>query len=367
MRRSRPSFLFVIALASVACHPGFAQEKQPLAEDVFKNIQVMKGIPVNQFMDTMGFFAAALGLNCTGCHVAESLTDWDQFGKDIPRKNTSRRMIRMVETINKTQFGGRRAITCWSCHRGTQAPQVVPSLMEQYSIPPEDANAIEIAPDGPTEPTATQILDRYIQESGGASRLAQLTSLVAKGTIEGYDTYQAKVPVEIYGKAPAQRTMIWHTQNGDSAKPLRLMPMSAGAELDGGKFDAAILFPGGIKNALTQWRTGFPVTSIEEKSVNVIQGAGAGGTRFKLYFDVQTGFLTRHVRYTDTLVGMVPTQVDYGDYREVAGVKLPFEIIITWTNGRSVIHLTEVQPNAAIDASRFNKPPAATVKSVRRQ
>jgi hypothetical protein len=40
-----------------------------MAEDVFKNIQVLKGIPANQFMDTMGFFSAALGLNCTGCHV----------------------------------------------------------------------------------------------------------------------------------------------------------------------------------------------------------------------------------------------------------------------------------------------------------
>ena len=233
------------------------QEKPLMVEDVFKNVQVLKGIPVNQFMDTMGFFSAALGLNCTSCHVAESLQDWDKFAEDIPRKRTARNMIRMVQAINQAQFGGRRAITCWSCHRGNQAPQVVPSLMEQYNVPPEDANAIEIAPDGPSEPTAEQILDKYLQALGGTQRLAGLTSFAAKGTAEGYDTYHVKVPLELYANSPSQRTMITHTQNGDSTtvfdgrsgwiagvdRPVRLLPMLPGAELDGGKFDADSRLP----------------------------------------------------------------------------------------------------------------------------
>src|SRR5215510_15329444 len=159
-------------LVLLAASFAMAQEKQPMAEEVFKNIQVMKGIPVNEFMDTMGFFAAALGLNCTGCHVAESLQDWSKFADDVARKRTARNMIRMVDTINKTQFGGRRVLTCWSCHRGTQVPEVVPSLAVQYEIPDEDPNALEIVPDGPKEPTADQILDKYIAAVGGAQRLA---------------------------------------------------------------------------------------------------------------------------------------------------------------------------------------------------
>ena len=115
-------------------------ETPQLAEEVFNNVQVMKGIPVNQFMDTMVFFSAALGLNCTDCHVAESLHDLSKFAEDVPRKRMARAMIRMVEAMNKTNFGGRRALTCYTCHRGTQVPEVIPSLMEQYSVPPEDAN-----------------------------------------------------------------------------------------------------------------------------------------------------------------------------------------------------------------------------------
>jgi hypothetical protein len=281
-----------------------------------------------------------------------------------------------VDAMNKSNFGGRRALTCYTCHRGTQAPEVIPSLMEQYSVPPDDANRIEIVPDGPTEPSADQILNKYIEALGGQRALAAVTSFAAKGSIEGYDTYHVKVPVEIYAKTRNQRIMISHTQNGDSTtvfdgqkgwiaavdKPLPLLALLPGAELDAAALDAALCFPGGIKQALSQWRVGFPVTTIDDQEVNILQGTGAGGSRFKLYFNAKTGLLARHVRYADTPVGMVPTQVDYADYRDVAGVKLPFKIVITWTDGQSNILLTDVQPNVPLDAARFAKPAPAVVK-----
>ncbi len=367
--------VFFLAVPRAAAQPA-AGEKPPLSDQVFKNVQVMKGIPVNQFMDTMGFFSAALGLNCTGCHVAESLQDLDKFAEDIPRKRMARTMIRMVDAMNRTNFGGRRALTCYTCHRGSSVPEVIPSLMEQYNVAPEDANRIEIVPDGPREPTAAQLLDKFVEALGGRQRLAALTSFLAKGTIEGYDTYHVKVPMEIYAKAPNQRTMIAHTQNGDSTtvfdgrsgwiasadRPLPLLALLPGAELDAARLDAALCFPGGIREALNDWRAGFPPTAIDDQEVNIIQGTGAGGARFKLYFNAKTGLLARQVRYADTPVGMVPTQVDYSDYREVAGIKMPFHMVITWTDGQSNIELADFQPNVAIDPARFAKPAPAVVK-----
>src|SRR6266852_1278334 len=121
-----------------------AQQKPLMAEDVFKNVQVLKGIPVNQFMETMGFFSASLGLNCTYCHVTESLANWEKFAEDVPLKRTARRMILMVNAVNKDNFQGRRVVTCYSCHHGGQRPKVIPSLAEQYSTPEEDPNEVEI-------------------------------------------------------------------------------------------------------------------------------------------------------------------------------------------------------------------------------
>ncbi len=100
-----------------------AAEKPLLAEQVFKNIQVLKGIPVNEFMDTMGFFAASLGLNCVFCHTAESLEDWSHFADDVPRKRAARGMIAMVNNLNKNNFGGRREVTCYTCHHGNERPE----------------------------------------------------------------------------------------------------------------------------------------------------------------------------------------------------------------------------------------------------
>ena len=77
-----------------------------MSEDVFKNVQILKGIPVDEFMDTMGMFAAALSLNCVDCHTSESVGSWDHFADETPLKRTARRMMLMVNTINKDNFGG---------------------------------------------------------------------------------------------------------------------------------------------------------------------------------------------------------------------------------------------------------------------
>jgi len=213
-----------------------------------------------------------------------------------------------------------------------------------------------------------QILDKYIAAIGGAPALAKLTSFTAKGTYEGYETLSEKVPVDIFAKAPNQLTTVVHTQNGDSVstydgtrgwiaaadKLMRVLPL-AGGDLEGAKMDALLAFPAPIKQEF-QWRTGFPSVRVDDRPVQVIQNAARGDAGAKLYFDSQSGLLVRQVRYVDTAVGVIPTRIDYSDYRDVAGVKVPFRRVVTWTDGRSTIELSDVQPNARIDAARFAEP-----------
>jgi len=350
-----------------------AQQKPLMAEDVFKNVQVLKGIPVNQFMETMGFFSAALGYNCTNCHGNEVLGNWAKYADDTPVKRTARRMVQNVNTINKTLFGGREAVTCYTCHRGSPTPKIVPSLVDQYSEPPpDDPNEVEISPRKVTGPSADDILNRYIQAIGGAQRVGALTSWTGKGSYEGFDSYHGKVPVDVYAKSTGERSVIAHTQNGDSVtaydgrnawimgpdKPVSVLQLVPGGDLDGVKLDSALAFPGGLKQALTDWRTGFPTTTIDDKPVDVVQ-AMLNGSRVKFFFDKQTGLLTRILRYSKTIVGPVPIEIDYSDYREVAGAKIPFQWRLTWTDGQSMYALDDVQPNVAIDPAKFAKPLAA--------
>lgn len=348
-------------------------QKPQMADQIFKNVQVLKGLSVNEFMGTMGFFSAALGLNCTDCHTAESTSDWQKFAEDTPLKQTARKMILMMNVINKTNFGGARQVTCYSCHRGTDRPEVIPSLAEQYGTPPPgDPDKVEILGQASRGPSAEQILDKYILALGGQQQLDKITSFIAKGTYEGYDTDFEKVPVEVFARTPSQRTTVAHTLIGDSTttydgqngwvaaidKPVPLLALT-GEELDGAKVDANLLFPAQIRRVFTKWRAGFPPATIDDRPVQVIEGTTAAGSRVKFYFDEASGLLVRQVRYTSTPVGIIPTHVEYTDYRQVLGVKMPFQWTLTWTNGRAITKLTEIQPNVNIDASKFAKPAPA--------
>jgi hypothetical protein len=344
-----------------------------MADDVFKNIQVLRGLTVEQFMGTMGFMASSLSMNCSECHDA---FDAASYALDNPRKQMARRMILMVDALNKANFPGKREVTCYSCHRGESRPKITPSLVEQYSAPPDDdPNEVEPpATPNPNAPTADQIFDRYIEALGGAQRLAALTSFVARGTYAGFDTTGGEVPVDIYAKAPNQRSTVVHLPSGDSIRTFdgtnawntsagTLMPVEvvalSGGEYEGAKLDAALSFPGQIKQLFQNWRSGFPSTAIEGRAVDVVQGMQADNTPVKFYFDKQSGLLLRQVRYADTPIGLNPIQIDYEDYRVVSGVRMPFKVTVTWTDGRSIFALNEMRANAAVDAGRFAKPSAA--------
>ena len=362
----------IVCLLTAALMAGQAvtSDKPLMAEEVFKNVQVLKGIPVDQFMGTMGFFAAALGMNCTDCHVDESGGNWAKYADDNDLKRTARRMMQMVSAINKGSFGGRQVVTCNTCHRGTRRPNVMPSLAALYATPPPDepGDPFEQAPG---QPPADQVLDKYIRAVGGAERLAARTSFVAKGAYLGFDD-AAKNPMEIFAKAPGQRTTIVHTPNGDSTttydgragwiaapeteKPMPLFPLS-GQELDGVKLEAELFFPARIKQALTNWRVGPPAT-IGDREVQLVQGTSAGGATATLCFDSESGLLVRLVRFSESPVGRLVSQVDYADYRDVSGVRMPFRWTVTWLDGRSIFELSDVQPNVPIDNAKFARPTA---------
>ena len=348
-------------------------DTQPMAEQVFTNVQVLKGIPVSEFMGTMGFFAASLGLNCVFCHVPESLQDWKKFAVDVPRKRIARNMIRMVNSINKDNFGGRPVLTCYSCHHGNERPKAIPSLAQQYGVPDEDPNEIEVPPQAVPGPSAEQILDKFIAAAGGAS--SNHTSFHIQGTYEGYETYHQQVPFELWVKAPAKMATIVHTQNGDSAtvydghegwiaspnNPVLLLPLAPGAETDGARLDAQLFFPAQITQALRGWRSGFPQTSVADEDVQVISASAPNGTRVKLFFDLKSGLLVRQLRYSGTIVGTNPYQIDYADYRGLNGQKLPYQWTITWTDGQSIWRVQQIQADLAIPDSRFGKPAPAVL------
>ena len=302
-------------------------QRPPMAGEVFKNVQILKGIPVDQFMSTMGFFSASLALNCSDCHVEKSGSDWARYADETPRKQMARKMMLMVNSINTTSFGGRQVVTCNTCHRGNPRPNITPNLDQLYgSVMGEEP--LEPIQQASGQPPADQILDRYLQAIGGPQRVAALTSFTAKGNYMAYDDVE-KNPLEMYARAPGQRTIISHSHAGDitwtvdgrsawvaapvTDKPVPVLDIT-GQDLDGVKLESEVLFPARIKQALTNWRTGFPAT-IDDREANIVQGTTANGGTATLCFDAETGLLIRLVRFANSPVGHLVTRVDYSDYR----------------------------------------------------
>jgi hypothetical protein len=347
-----------------------AAAKPLMSDQFFKNVQVLKGIPVDQFLGTMGFIAASLSVNCTECHQAAGRGLIRDYAADTPKKQKARQMMIMVKTLNQANFGGAHRVTCWTCHRSDTQPAETPSLMVQNgAVPDRDPNDIEVPDEPIPSPTADQILDKYIQALGGAERLAGVTSLSGKGTYSGFDTNLDKVPVEIYAKFPGQSTTIVHRsekaenittydgRNAWIAMTNTILPVKSltGGELDGAQLDAEMFFPAGIKKYLHDWRVGFPPTTVNDQLVQVIQATAPGGSRVKLFFDTKSGLLLRVARFADTALGFNPSQMDYSDYRDLAGVKVPFHWTLTWTDGRSDFDMTEIRPNVPMDAAQFGE------------
>ena len=356
--------LIGIRAAGQAPAPPGGPEKVPMTDDVFKNVEILRGIPVDTFFETMGMFASAMGNDCTFCHVSNAYFDKTAFAEATPRIRRARQMLTMMNALNAQYFGGRTRVTCFTCHGGSQVPRSEPDLALQYGAPLEDPNAREF----PVDPrvSADEIFDKYLQALGGTERLAKFSSFSARGTYAGFDTAFAKVPVELFAKAPNQQTMIVRQVNGISTRtfdgrnawmagpdtPLPLLTLTEG-NLDRARLEGIVAFPTGIRQAFPRWRVGR--TAIDDREVRVVQGIGAAQALANFYFD-DAGLLVRLVRWTRTPAGFVPTQVDYADYRDVAGVKMPFRRTVSQTYMQMNVELTDVQPNVSIDAARFARP-----------
>jgi photosynthetic reaction center cytochrome c subunit len=359
--------VWLLSVVLVATPAQDVARGEMLSEEYFENVTVLTGLTVDQFMGTMGVFSAALGLSCENCHTASS-DNWALYAQETPFKETARRMVRMMADINERNFGGRQVVTCFTCHRGsTGRPLVVPSLDLLYGAPPPEELDVLVPPAFPGGPTVDEILDQYIEAVGGAQAAAAMISYVATGTYSGYGPEGTPRPVEIYARAPNQKTIVIRepgagdnttTFSGSAAwhsAPFRPYDILAlhDAELESARAETELTFPVNIKQVLTGMRTSDDF--IDGRVLKVVQGF-KGAAIVTMYFDDETGLMTRLVRSTPSPVGRLPVRIDYSDYRAVGGLMMPFKWTTTWLDGRSNFELSDAQPNVAIDPAMFARP-----------
>jgi hypothetical protein len=212
-------------------------------------------------------------------------------------------------------------------------------------------------------PTAEEILDRYVKAIGGMPALEKITTRTRKGTVE---VGGVQGTFELYEAAPNKALLI-----GTLPPPLGSVQQAfdgtAGwVKNQSGTFD---MRGEGLEQARRDWAFYGDIKLAEQfktmtvagrerldgREFYVIAGTRPDGQTERLYFDVQTGLLTRRYTVTPAYFGNLANLTDFDDYRKVGKVRLPF--VIRKSRGNLFVQtISEYKLNIKIDDARFKKP-----------
>ena len=337
------------------------------AGETLKNVQVLKDVPAGEWNNVMFFIAGSLGVGCEHCHT-------DAYEADTKRpKQIARQMMQMVREINATQFEGKPVVTCNTCHRGSLLPQAIPNLwnktadeIAEYKRHLQDDRAATPASPAAAAarsseplPTAEEVFDKYRHAVGAGS----FTTLHLTATIVGdiqpsqeveYDVvFPDKVAVRVSLPGGATRTVVINGDRGWLSSPqgTRNVDPSTIAGMKSNPLIQAIKFPEVASSAKV---TGFE--HIGNRTCIVVESHAPRLVRL-LYFDAQSGLLYKtRVETSVASFGISPAETIFDDYRDVAGVKVPFSMTGLTTADRLQTRISEIRANAPVDLARFEPP-----------
>jgi Photosynthetic reaction centre cytochrome C subunit len=360
--------------------------QEQTVEQAEKNIKVLTGMPQSQLIPVMNYFAASMGRRCNFCHVNKN-GQWDYASDEKPEKSTSREMIKMVLAVNKDTFKGNVTVSCYTCHRGRNNPQSVPTLPLPLPSPPAGnqggprpgpgeggqtppAGQPQASPSArPTPIPADDIINKYIAAIGGQEAIDKIKTRVMKGNIVGATGQQLSYEIDqsasnkAYEMFKSDRGMMERAVNGETGwekNPQGVRDL-AGQQLADLKISLQLFRNLKLKEQYPTLRVAGR-DKVNDRDAYVVAATTADKKRERLYFDMETGLLVRRITITQTMIGIIPEQTDFEDYRDVDGVKLPFTIRVSSVdpgNPISTRKFDEIKLNVPVEDSKFGKPPAA--------
>jgi hypothetical protein len=348
-----------------------AQPADKPIEQTRKNIQVLKGLHEAQLYQVMNFMSVSLGEQCTFCHVTNGKdpktgqTVWVWESDEKPEKQAGRRMLQMVLLINgsnKVDFT-QNSVTCFTCHRGQTSTVGLPPMPLAKSGHEGLNDPAPPSPAPRARPAVEEIIAHYIQAVGG-SNAASTKTIFMKGTRVA--SQNRNVTNEITLALPDKMLMVATTPQGSVRQ---ILAGDNGWGLSG--TNLRTFTPAEVADARRGLQALFGIVKVTHSpgmqlaGMEKIDGRDmwvvAKSTPEKMVrydFDSETGLLrrTRTINHTATLP--IPEQIDFEDYRDVDGVKLPFTIrssaidtYDSWTRT-----FTEIKRNVAVDDSLFAQP-----------
>lgn len=345
----------IFALAIIAAVSARAEQK---------NVQLLTNLTDAQLGQVMDNMAASLGVHCDFCHVhKEGTHDWDMASDDKQEKKTAREMIRMVIDLNEKSFHGQPRVGCYTCHLGKEHPSPAVALPVP-PIPPTKSHEAEEA-ERKALPAAKDIVAKYLTAIGGEAAVKKITTstMTAKGTRAGANG--PSMPVEIYRSGG---NVLVRTTPPEGPAMAQMYGAEGGWMV--GRQGSRTLSATDAAQGLAASRAYDPVIPPLPDNARVFGKATIDGheawtvgaslpdqSRERIWFDANTGLVLRRLVTITSPVGQLPTQTDYDDYRDVAGVKVPFTVTVSSAGGSVTRKYTSIDLGAPVDAKLFAAPP----------
>lgn len=342
----------------------YAPPARDPAEKVFKNIQVLKGMPAADLQGAMSFIASSLGVDCDYCHRQDKE---GTFGSDaVPAKLRAREMILMVRRVNEETFHGQNVVNCFTCHQGAAKPISIASVLASRAQRPAAADSTAA---GSALPSVEEVLDHYIKALGGQdaldrvkTRIIKIAPLRSASADTSLNEVMQKVPgkVMILNQSPGYT--LWAGINGKEAWAQDSLKsywgMLSGSQLHSLMRDAEMYAGSRLRSGYSNVKVAGS-ESVGDRNAYVISGTSPEGTREKFYFDSTNGLLLKRHTEEPTALGWFPLETNYEGYRDVGGVKIPFVVRLTSAGGawgiRTSYMILEVQQNAPIADEQFER------------
>lgn len=224
------------------------------------------------------------------------------------------------------------------------------------------------AADSAPAPSGAQVFDRYVEAVGGRAALEKVKSRIMKGKIELTMMPGVSAPFEVQAKAPNKEVSgfelggfgaIREGYDGKvawSLAPFQGVKEKAGAEL--ARVQRTKVFPRELhmRETYARWETK-GAAKVEGADTWVVEAAPKEGKPDHLYFDQKSGLLVREESVVDGPAGELTLQVDFGDYRAVDGVKMPFRLKVPRPLEIALeIRFDEIKQNVEVADTAFEKP-----------
>lgn len=349
-------FTFAISACVFFATQGNTQTKTETAGQKFKSIKVLNDMPADQLGKVMNMMSASLGVDCKFCHASN---DGDFEKEGFEHKDIARNMLKMTFDLNKNYFEGKPEINCNSCHQGKAHPQasvpLTPIVQEPRPAQPEK------------KPTVDEILGKYETALGGKENLSKITSRVIKAqrvepdekTFEAEEILQKGAKMLVVTVYPSKQYGDYTVKEIFDGKSAAKFGNDAKIELKPDEAEqirreAQIFANPNLKSVYTKMDFRF-VDKIDGREVYVIIATTAENNRERLFFDTQNGLLVRRIASTPTVLGVFNYQVDYTEYKDFGGVKLPTVIKFAVPNIHWTRKVLEVKNNITIDDAKFTK------------